>query len=255
MHTRVIAVANHKGGTLKTTTTINVAQVLSARGHPTLVIDTDEQCNATSGLGETPDDGTPDILSIRMRQARTDEAIRDTQHGVHILPASKELSNVDAYFQRKPALHSVLKTALKPVLSHYAYILIDCPGSLSNMTLTALAAADEVLVPVAAGSMELEAVHRFEEHLAEQTELLNPNIGMNHILIGRADLHQVVDRDILHALQNDYPDQTMQTIIPKSVRVTESYSAQQPVTVYAPDSKPAQAFRQAADELNTRTGK
>lgn len=255
MPPRVIAVANCKGGSLKTTTAVNLAQALYDQGQSVLVVDMDEQCNATTALGGTHDGGAPDILSVIMRQATLDDAETTTPGGVGLVPATHELGHVDAYFSKKPGLHGILRTALQASGRPYDYVLIDCPGSMNNMTLTALAASTEILVPVASGSMELEAVFRFEQHLQESVDLLNPEARINHILVGRVELNQIADNDVLRALRGQYPDETMVTVIPKSVRVTESYSALCPVVTYAPTSKPAFAFNDAAKELHGRTQK
>lgn len=252
MHSRVVAVANHKGGTAKTTTTVNLAQALNDAGHSILVIDMDEQCNATRALGAAPDLGGLDMLSILMRTAGAAAATITTAGGTNLIPASQELGNADPLFTKKPGLHGALKSALHDVDGQYDFVLIDCPGSMGNLTLTALAACTEILVPVAAGSMELEAVRRFEQHLTDSVELLNPNARIDHILVSRVELHQIADQDVVAALAADYRGQLMRTVIPKSVRVTESYSAGQPVVTYAPASRPAFAFADAARELLER---
>lgn len=252
MAPRTIAIANHKGGTAKTTTTVNLAQALNDAGYATLVIDMDEQCNATRAVGARPDTGAPDMLSILMRESDIDTATVPTPGGVRLVPATQELGNVDPLFAKKPGLHGTLKAALSRMSGAYDFVLIDCPGSMGNLTMTALAACTEILVPVAAGSMELEAVRRFEQHISDSVELLNPNARIDHILVSRVELHQIADQDVVAALAEDYPGQLMRTVIPKSVRVTESYSAGQPVVTYAPTSRPAFAFTDAARELLER---
>jgi len=252
MAARIIAVANHKGGTLKTTTTTNLAAVLAELGYSVLVIDNDEQCNATIGLGVQPDTAEYDTLSVLMRQASIDQATLTTAGGVDLVPATKELGKIDPYFMRKPGSHENLRRALTEATPH-DFCLLDCPGNFGNVTIASLTASTEVLVPVAAGAMELEAVLRIDDHIHEQVELLNPTARIDHILVGRVELHQIADQQVIAALRKAYPEQTLRTIIPKSVRVTESYSAGQPVVTYAPSSTAARAYRDAARELAERT--
>jgi len=251
MSSRIIAVANHKGGTLKTTTTTNLAKALVDLGHSVLVIDNDEQCNATIGLGVSPETTEHDTLSVLMREASIDQATRTTPAGVDLVPATKELGKVDPYFMRKAGSHENLRRALSEAPPR-DFVFLDCPGSFGNITIAALAASTEVLVPVSTGAMELEAVLRIDEHIHDQVELLNPTAKIDHILAGRVELHQIADQQVIAALREAYPAETLRTIIPKSVRVTESYSAGEPVVTYAPTSTAARAYRDAARELAER---
>ncbi|WP_225928197.1 ParA family protein [Rhodococcus opacus] len=130
--------------------------------------------------------------------------------------------------------------------------LIDCPGDFGHLTISALVACADVLAAVMTGAMELEALMRIENCISEQVELLNPTARLNHILCGRVELGQVIDQQVLAALRETYPDQTMRTIIPKSVRVSESDSAEEPVVRWAPSSSAARAYRDAARELVER---
>jgi chromosome partitioning protein len=252
MAARIIAVANHKGGTLKTTTTTNLAKALVDLGYSVLVIDNDEQCNATIGLGAKPETTDHDILSVIMREATIEQATITTPVGVDLVPATRELGKVDPYFMRKPGSHENLRRAISEAPPRDFYFL-DCPGSFGNITIAALAASTEVLVPVSTGAMELEAVLRIDDHIHEQVELLNPTAKIDHILAGRVEGHQIADQQVIAALREAYPEQTMRTVIPKSVRVTESYSAGEPVVTYAPSSTAARAYRDAARELAERT--
>lgn len=251
MAPRIIAVVNHKGGTLKTTSTVNLAQSIVETDRTVRVIDMDEQASATIWLGLEPETAEHDVLSVIMRQSSIEQATVTTESGIQVVPATKELGNVNPYFMNKPGSHEILRRALSEA-PDVDFTLIDCPGNFGNTTISALVASNEILVPVSTGSMELEAVLRIEDYIAEQVELLNPTARLNHIICGRVEMQQVIDQQVIAALRESYPDQLMKTIIPKSVRVTESYSAHEPVVTYSPSSTPARAYRDAAQELIER---
>ncbi|PBC45298.1 ParA family protein [Rhodococcus sp. ACPA1] len=249
--TRTIALVNHKGGSTKTTSTVNLAQALVEAGYTVRVVDLDPQCNATTWLGATPEAVDNDVLSVLMMVASIEDATTITASGIHLVPATKELDSVGPYFLKKPGAHGVLRKALAGA-PDVDFNLLDCPGDFDHLTISALVACTEVLAAVMTGAMELEALMRIENYITEQVELLNPTARLNHILCGRVELGQVIDQQVLAALRETYPDQTMRTIIPKSVRVSESYSAEEPVVRWAPSSSAARAYRDAARELVER---
>ncbi len=202
--TRTIAVVNHKGGSTKTTSTVNLAQALVEAGYTVRVVDLDPQCNATTWLGATPEAVDNDVLSVLMMVASIEDATTITASGIHLVPATKELDSVGPYFLKKPGAHGVLRKALAGA-PDVDFNLLDCPGDFDHLTISALVACTDVLAAVMTGAMELEALMRIENYISEQVELLNPTARLNHILCGRVELGQIIDQQVLAALRETYP--------------------------------------------------
>lgn len=247
---RTIAVVNQKGGTGKTSTAVNLAAAVAETGLSVLVVDLDEQQNATTWLGAEP--GPHDVLSVLLKQADVDDAVvRCGVPGIEVLAASDELAGLDRALGGKPGAELRLRTALAAARDR-DLVILDCPPQLGLLAVSGLAAATEVLVPVKPGAKELEAVARLDTTVAEVGEALNPGLTINHVLVCVAETRQRLDLDVITALREAYPAQTLQTIITKSVRVPESYARAQPVTIYDPHGKAAEQYRQAAREINDR---
>lgn len=247
---RTIAVVNQKGGTGKTTTAVSLAAAFAETGRSVLLVDLDEQHNASTWLGvKTPEH---DVLSVLMKQATVDQAARaSVVAGVDVLAGTDELAGVERHLGR-PGAELLLRTALRQATAR-DLVIIDCPPSLGLLAANGLTAASEILVPVAPGAMELEAVARLDDTIAEVSEALNPGLRIDHLLVCSADLRQRLDLDVIAALRRAYPDQTLTTVITKSVRVRESYSRAQPITSYDTTSRPAEQYRAAAAEITGRT--
>lgn len=249
---RTIVVINQKGGTAKTTTAVNLAAAFAAAGHSVLVVDLDEQCNATEHLDATP--GEHDVVSVLTREAGIDQAVvRSGTSGVEVVPASPELDGIERALGGKPGVELRLRTALAKARPRDV-VLLDCPPSLGLLSANGLAAASEVLVPVAAGAMELAAVARLQATLDEVAEALNPGLQISHLLACRFDDRRRLDQDVLGSLQRAYPEQVLKTVIHENVRIKEAYSRRQPVLAYDPKSRGAEEYEDAAREILQRNG-
>ena len=247
---RTIAVVNQKGGTGKTSSAVNIAAAACEAGLTVLLVDLDEQHNATTWLGAIA--GEHDVLSVLLKQADVDDAVVDcVVPGVQVLAGTDELAGLDRALGGKPGVELRLRTALAAARPR-DLVILDCPPQLGLLAVSGLAAATEVLVPVKPGAKELEAVARLDTTVAEVGEALNPGLTINHLLVCVAETRQRLDLDVIAALRRAYPDQTLQTVIGKSVRIPESYARAQPITLYDPHSKPAEQYREAARELLER---
>lgn len=250
--TRIIAVTNHKGGTVKTTSTVNIGAALAAQGRKVVIVDLDSQCNASRWLARGNTDGLPTSMDVLLENTPAADAVVTTDvANLDLIPAEEGLRDIGAAFTSNPGQYHVLASEVR-TLTGYDYVLLDCPGDTGDMTTSALIACTEILVAVAAGTMELDAVVAIEKMIEKVCRRLNPGAHINHVLIGRVDRSQNVDRDIVAALREAFPDEFLVNWIPKNVKVTESYNSAQPVTVYAPRSSASLAYVDAARELDAR---
>ncbi len=202
-------------------------------------------------LGAVP--GKYDVLSVLMREAGVDEAaVPAAVPSVEVVPATAELTGVERGLSSKPGIELRLKRALHEARPRDV-VLIDCLPALGLLTVSGLVAADEVLVPVLPGGIELAAVAELVDTVAEVGDGLNPGLTIGHVLVVAAtDQRQRLDLDVIAALRERFPDATLQTVIGRSVRIRESYNRHQPITVYDPHGKASQQYRDAARELLQR---
>lgn len=247
---RTIAVINQKGGSGKTTSAVNLAAALAEQGHSVLLVDLDGQCSATRYLGTTP--GPLDALSVLLREAEIDQALTSCAvPNLDVLAATHELYGLERHLAGKPGAELRLRTALAAATPH-DFVIIDCAPALGLLSSSALAAATEVLVPVTTGSMELEAVAEIRNTVAEVAEALNPGIAIRHVLACRADTRRRLDIDVIASLRAAFPDQMLTTVITERVRIRESYSNRQPITLFEPTGEAATQYRAAATEIIAR---
>jgi chromosome partitioning protein len=250
---RVIAVSNQKGGVGKTTTVVNLGAALAERGAQVLVIDLDPQSNSTSGLGIDPSRARLTVYHLLSGEASIDEAATATAvPGLHLVPSQVALAAAEIELVGEKEREGRLRQALSALTGGFGYVLIDCPPSLGLLTLNALAAADQALVPLQAEYFALEGL----AHLIYTIQLvrmnLNPKLELAGILVTQFDARTTLSWEVLNEVRKAYPDKLYQTLIPRNVRVSEAPSHGQPVTVYDPTCRGAQAFRQLAEEVMSK---
>ena len=255
MAARVIAVANQKGGVGKTTTAINLAALLAANGHPTLLIDLDPQANASMGLGFGPERAAKNAYHVMMDGDDVREVIQQTHvPGLSILPGTIDLTGAEVEMTEVEGRETVLRQALLPVKRDYEFILIDCPPSLGLLTLNGLSSADGVLIPVQAEFYALQGVALLLNTLAAVQASLNENLRVDGALITMVDTRAVLNQQVVEELRGMFRERVFDTVVPRNVRLAEAPSHGQPIHLYDRSSKGAQAYQALALEVLNRAG-
>jgi chromosome partitioning protein len=249
---RVYAVANQKGGVGKTTTAVNLAASVAEAGQQVLLVDLDQQCNATVGLG-LQRDLEPSSYDCLVGTASLAPAARPAgPDNVWIVPASRDLAGAAVELPRLDGYETRLRAGLGPVRERFALTLLDCPPSLGPVTVNALAAADRVLVPVQAEYLALEGLVEFLGTLELARRELNPQLVLTGVVITMHDERTRLARDVERELRDHLPELVFETVIPRSVRIAEAPSFGVPVLAHASDSGGSAAYRDLARELAAR---
>jgi len=248
---RIIAITNQKGGVGKTTTAINLGAALANQGFPVLIMDIDPQGNASTGLGIEADDRGLTTYDLLLDEVPLAQVIHQTEvENLFIAPATTDLSSADIELVAVEKRSFLLKDALALITADdFAYVLIDCPPSLSLLTLNAMVAADAVLVPLQSEFFALEGLSQLMLSIRKVREGANPGLRIEGVVLtmfdGRNRLAQQVEQDARETLG----DLVFETIIPRNVRVSEAPSFALPVLDYDPGSKGSEAYRALAQEM------
>jgi chromosome partitioning protein len=251
---RVIAIAMQKGGSGKTTTTVNLAATMAEKGKRVLVIDIDPQANATSWFAVK--DVGKGIFTALCENGSLSDIIRETATPkVDIAPSSTWLVGAEKALAGEVAAETIIKRRLAKLKDRWDFVLIDTPPTLGVLTVNALVAADEVLVPVEAHVMALNGLAQLLQTLEVVRERLNENLEIAGLVACRVDGRTRHSTDVVDELRKRFPKDTLDTVIRENVRLAEAPSFGQPITAYEPNSTGAEDYRALANEIIKRKGK
>lgn len=252
--TRIYALANQKGGVGKTTTAVNLGAYLAAAGQRVLLVDTDPQANATSCLGIDRSSLSHSIYHALLDSVPADEVIVLTrQDRLDLLPSTTELAGAEVELVGLMAREIRLGRALEPVGERYDYILIDCPPSLGLLTINALTTSqDGVLIPVQCEYLSLEGLGHLLRTIYMVRDNLNPRLSIAGVVLTMYDARTNLSRQVVDEVRRFFPAHVFQTVIPRTVRLSEAPSYGETILHYAPATAGAAAYRALAGELMER---
>jgi chromosome partitioning protein len=247
--TRILAVANQKGGVAKTTTVASLGAALAEQGVRVLLVDLDPQACLTFSLGIDPDDVEFSAHDVLTGAATVGEALLVAEDGVHLLPSAIDLAGTEAVLLARPGREYVLRSALEPVAGDYDVVLLDCSPSLGVLTLNALTAADEVVVPLQCEMLSHRGVGQLLDTIADVQRILNRDLVVRGLLPTMFDGRTTHSRAVLADVGERYGVPVLAPPIPRSVRFAEAPAAGRSVLATARGSSGADAYRKVAGTL------
>jgi len=250
---RVVAVANQKGGVGKTTTALNLAACLAALERTCLLVDCDPQGNATSGLGVDRDDGAPTLYEVLGRQAPMVDAVRATQlSSLKLVPSSRNLNGIEVELLGSEDRAFRMRQVMEGLRSGYDWIFLDCPPSLGILTINALTAADSVLVPVQCEYFALEGLGQLLETIDLVRGELNPALAIEGAVLTMYDGRTRLAQQVIREVRGHFREHVFRTVIPRNVRLSEAPSFGKPVILHDVKSPGAVSYLSLAREFLRR---
>ena len=252
---RVIAIANQKGGVGKSTTAVNLGAALAEKGHPVLLVDLDPQGNASTGAGVPHDGRGPSIYQVLTAGMDIRQAIVPTEvEGMVAIPSTIDLAGAEIELVSQFSRESRLAKALEPMRTEFDFIFLDCPPSLGLLTVNALTAADELIVPIQCEYYALEGLGQLLKNVRLVQQNVNPGLRLTGIVMTMFDPRTKLADQVVAEVKSYFGPRVYDAIIPRSVRLAEAPGFGKPITQYGPSSRGASAYRSLADEVLEKGG-
>ena len=247
---RIIAITNQKGGVGKSTTAVNISAYMGSYGYRTLLIDLDPQSNSTSGLGISPIDIKESIYDILIHELEPDEVILNTGYtNLEIIPSSIQLAGAEVELVPSLKREFKLKEAVSKIENNYDFIIIDCPPALGLLTINALTAAREVIIPIQCEYYALEGLGQLLNTINLVKKNLNNDLKITGSIMTMYDPRIKLSGQVIEEVKNYFSEKVYKTIIPRNVRLSEAPSYGKPIIDYDPECKGAEAYKNFTKEV------
>ena len=251
--TKTFSFCNQKGGVGKTTSAINLATAIAQSGQEVLLIDVDPQGNATSGLGIEKSKNLTTLYTVLIGQAELNQAVIETEiERLRIIPANSDVSGAEIELISLPEREFQLRKAIESIKNQYDFVFIDCPPSLGLLTINALSASDYILIPLQCEYYALEGLGQLLETYSLVKKNLNPTLEIGGVLLTMADFRTKLTEQVIDEVRNYFKEKVFNSIIPRSVRLSEAPSFGKPGIVYDKFSRGAKSYLEAAKEFLER---
>ena len=247
---KCIAVANQKGGVGKTTTSVNLSSCLASYGRKVLLIDTDPQGNASSGVGAEKEQITTSVYDVLINDTSMKDAIISTEyHNLDLCPSNIDLAGAEIELVAEDNREFLLKNALETVKDEYDFIIIDCPPSLGLLTLNSFVCADSIIIPIQCEYYALEGLSQLTNTIRKIKAAFNPTLEIEGVLLTMYDTRTNLSMQVAREVKKYYGSKLYKSVIPRNVRLSEAPSFGQPINVYDKSSKGSSCYMALASEV------